>query len=38
LLPLIQGEDYLPFEDGLPVYARLKGNKVARKLAEEFTV
>lgn len=38
LLPLIQGEDYPPFEDGLPVYARLKGNKVAPKLADEFII
>lgn len=38
LLPLIQGEDYPPFEDGLPVYARLKGQKVVRKLNNDFTV
>lgn len=32
LLPLIQGEDYPPFRDGLPHYAPLKRLRVARKL------
>ncbi|EWH01864.1 6-phosphofructokinase [Halomonas sp. BC04] len=32
LLPLIQGEDYPPFENGLPKVARLKLAKVERKL------
>lgn len=36
LLPLIQGEAYPSYEDGLPVYARLKGEKVSKKLADEF--
>ncbi len=35
LLPLIQGEDYPPYENGLPKVARLKLAKVERKL-EEF--
>ncbi|MBZ0329130.1 6-phosphofructokinase [Halomonas sp. ANAO-440] len=34
LLPLIQGEDYPPYENGLPKVARLKLAKVERKLAE----
>ncbi|MCP5149660.1 MAG: 6-phosphofructokinase [Ectothiorhodospiraceae bacterium] len=32
LLPLIQGEDYPPFENGLPRYVRLANAPVARKL------
>ncbi|RDB44433.1 6-phosphofructokinase [Halomonas sp. DQ26W] len=35
LSPLIQGEDYPPYENGLPKVARLKLAKVERKL-EEF--
>jgi 6-phosphofructokinase 1 len=34
LLPLIQGEDYPPYRNGLPVYVRLKNVGVAKKLAE----
>ena len=33
LRPLIQGEDYPAYRDGLPVYATLKNVAVARKLA-----
>ena len=33
LLPLIQGEDYPAYRDGLPVYATLKNVAVAKKLA-----
>ncbi len=33
LIPLIQGEDYPPFERGLPKYVTLKNLPVARKLA-----
>ena len=33
LLPLIQGEDYPPYRDGLPAYALLKNAAVRRKLA-----
>ena len=33
LIPLIQGEDYPPFEHGLPKYVTLKNAPVARKLA-----
>lgn len=32
LAPLIQGEDFPPFENGLPKYVRLQLNKVAKKL------
>lgn len=34
LLPLIQGEDYPPYRDGLPHYARLKRIRVEKKLAD----
>jgi len=33
LLPLIKGEDYPPFKDGLPQYVRLKNIAVPKKLA-----
>src|SRR5512140_3443240 len=33
LMPLIQGEDYPKYRNGLPVYATLKNVAVARKLA-----
>lgn len=32
LAPLIQGEDYPPYKDGLPVYVSLKGVAVKKKL------
>ncbi|MGH8822331.1 MAG: diphosphate--fructose-6-phosphate 1-phosphotransferase, partial [Rhodoferax sp.] len=32
LLPLIEGEDYPAYRDGLPVYATLRNQLVARKL------
>ena len=34
LAPLIKGEDYPPYKDGLPQYVRLKNVAVAKKLAE----
>ena len=37
LLPLIQGEDYPPYKNGLPDYVTLKNIAVAKKL-EEFKV
>lgn len=37
LLPLIQGEDYPPFKNGLPQYAKLKKVMVAKKLPNGFT-
>jgi 6-phosphofructokinase 1 len=37
LLPLIKGEDYPPYKDGLPDYIRLKNAPVAKKLGD-FTL
>ena len=37
LAPLIQGEDYPPYKDGLPQYVTLKNVAVPKKLPE-FTV
>ncbi|HEY3731575.1 MAG TPA: 6-phosphofructokinase [Steroidobacteraceae bacterium] len=36
LEPLIAGEDYPPYRQGLPAYARIKGAAVKRKLINEF--
>ena len=38
LQPLIAGEDYPPYRDGLPAYVSLKGVPVRRKLATPFEV
>jgi len=38
LLPLIQGEDYPPFKQGIPQYARLKKVLVAKKTNTTFDV
>jgi 6-phosphofructokinase 1 len=38
LLPLIQGEDFPPFRDGLPAYIRLRNAAVPKKLATHFNV
>jgi 6-phosphofructokinase len=38
LAPLIQGEDYPPYKDGVPQYARLKNLGVRKKLKTEFKV
>ncbi len=38
LEPLIAGEDFPPFEGGLPKYVRLKNAPVKRKLATDFKV
>ena len=38
LAPLIQGEDYPPYKDGLPSYVSLKNQRVARKLKTEFVI
>ncbi len=38
LAPLIQGEDYPPYQDGLPVYVRLKNIAVEKKLEKEFQI
>jgi 6-phosphofructokinase 1 len=38
LLPLIGGEAYPPYKDGLPAYVRIKGAAVKRKLKTDFKV
>ncbi len=38
LKPLIQGEDYPPFRNGVPHYVRLKNQLVAKKLDTHFEV
>ncbi|MCH9674456.1 MAG: 6-phosphofructokinase [Gammaproteobacteria bacterium] len=38
LAPLIAGEDYPPYRDGLPDYVRLKNAPVAKKLSTEFKI
>jgi 6-phosphofructokinase 1 len=38
LAPLIQGEDYPPYEDGLPKYVVLKNKPVRKKLKNSFVV
>ena len=38
LSPLIKGEDYPPYKDGLPQYVRIKGVAVKRRLKTDFKV
>ena len=38
LEPLIQGEDYPPYKNGVPQYARLKKMLVAKKIKADFKV
>ncbi len=38
LAPLIQGEDYPPYKDGLPQYVTLKNKPVRKKLKTAFVV
>lgn len=38
LLPLIKGEDYPPYKDGLPAYVTLKNAPVRKKLTTTFVV
>jgi 6-phosphofructokinase 1 len=38
LAPLIVGEDYPPYRDGLPTYVSLKNQRVAKRLSNEFVV
>lgn len=38
LEPLIAGEDYPPYRDGLPEYVKIKGAPVKRKLKTEFRI
>ena len=37
LAPLIKGEDFPPFRDGLPRYVRLKNTLTPKKLSTTFT-
>jgi 6-phosphofructokinase 1 len=38
LEPLIQGEDYPPYRDGLPQYVRLANKPVKKKLGTSFKI
>lgn len=38
LEPLIQGEDYPPYKNGLPLYVQLKNVAVKKKLQDDFKV
>lgn len=38
LEPLIKGEDYPPYKDGMPQYVQLKNIAVKKKLSEDFKV
>ena len=38
LEPLIRGEDYPPYKDGLPQYVRLRAVPVARRLKQNFVL
>jgi len=38
LLPLIQGEDYPPYKNGMPDYVRLKNAPVAKRLASSYAI
>lgn len=38
LAPLMRGEAYPPYRNGLPDYARLKNVPVAKKLKTEFSL
>ncbi len=38
LLPLIAGEDYPPYSNGLPQYVRLKNVAVPKRLKQEFNI
>jgi ATP-dependent phosphofructokinase / diphosphate-dependent phosphofructokinase len=38
LSPLIKGEDYPPYKDGLPQYVQLRNTPVRKKLANPFVV
>ncbi len=38
LLPLIGGEDYPPYRNGLPAYVTLKGASVAKRLRTPFVI
>jgi ATP-dependent phosphofructokinase / diphosphate-dependent phosphofructokinase len=38
LVPLIQGEDYPPYDSGMPIYVRLNNVAVPKKLEISFNI
>jgi ATP-dependent phosphofructokinase / diphosphate-dependent phosphofructokinase len=38
LAPLIQGEDYPPYKNGLPSYVSLRNQRVRRRLSSDFVI
>ena len=38
LIPFMQGEDYPPYEKGLPRYVRLRNEAVPKKLTTDYTL
>jgi 6-phosphofructokinase 1 len=38
LAPLIRGEDYPPYKDGLPAYVSLRNQRVRKRLTTEFVL
>src|SRR5690606_19624430 len=38
LLPLIQGEDYPPYANGLPRYVRLRNSPLPKRVSSSFTL
>ena len=38
LQPLVEGEDFPPYKNGLPDYVQLKKVMVPKKLASDFTL
>ena len=38
LLPLIEGEDYPPYKNGMPCYVKLKNKSVSKILNTDFKI
>jgi hypothetical protein len=38
LAPLVQGEDYPPYKNGLPTYVSLRNQRVAKRLDSKFVL
>jgi 6-phosphofructokinase 1 len=38
LAPLIGGESYPPYKDGIPLYVTLKGKRVRKRLTKSFVI
>jgi 6-phosphofructokinase 1 len=38
LAPLIRGEDYPPYKNGLPSYVSLRNQRVTKRLSSEFVL